>query len=270
VNPYKNKLDEMTFSFSRLTTFERCPYCFYLTYIEETPKIDNAFAQYGILCHNLLEKYAKNEVFIFDLLDQYINSFETCVNKSFPPNKYVNLRDSYYKNGYEYFQDFAGFESYKILGVEKKVNFNIQQYHFVGYIDLLVQNKKGEIEVIDHKSKKLHKPAKSTWNNIKRRRETELYQYLRQLYIYSVPIIEQQNMIPKYLNFNCFRTNKWIKIPFDMEDYAESKEWALNIIKSIYVDNKMTKRYEKDFFCNQLCSVRSACEYSNDYLGGII
>lgn len=254
-------------SFSRLQTYSRCPYNFYLDYIKKVDKGQNAFAQYGTFVHELLEKYAKDELLIFELLDEYNENFTMNVTHDFPPNAYVDLAQTYYQGGHEYFSKFEGFDKYKILEVEKEVKFKIDKYPFIGYIDLLVENKNGKIEIIDHKSKDLSKPQKKKWENVETRRKTELYQYLRQLYIYTIPLIEQESVIPEYLNFNCFRKNKWIQIPFDMDDYNESKQWALDIINQIYADENMNKVYDKDFFCNFICGVSHYCPKSSKFLG---
>lgn len=267
MNPYSFMLDEMTFSFSRLSTYERCPYNFYLDYIKKVDKSQNGFAEFGTFAHELLEKYAKGELFIFELLDEYEQKFTQNVIHDFPPNKYVDLAQTYFQGGYDYFKNFDGFTQYKIIEAERKLNFNLGKYPFVGFIDLIVENKNGEIEIVDHKSKDLKKPQKKKWEDINTRRETEFYQYLRQLYIYCIPLIEQDNVIPKYLNFNCFRKSKWLQVPFDMEDYKESKQWALDIIESIYKDETMNNTYNQDFFCNFICSVSAYCPSSNKFLG---
>lgn len=260
----------MIWSFSRLSCYERCPYNFYLDYIKKVDKGQNAFAQYGTFMHDLLERYARGEILIFEILDEYEEKFMQNVTHDFPPNKHVDLAQTYFEGGYEYLKSFDGFSKYKIIEAERKLNFKIDKYPVVGYIDLIVENKNGEIEIVDHKSKDLSKPQKKKWEDIDTRRKTEFYQYLRQLYIYCIPLIEQDNIIPKYLNFNCFRKSKWLQVPFDMGDYKESKEWALNIIKDIYADEKMNNTYNQDFFCNFICSVSAYCPNSNRFLGEVV
>ena len=276
INPYSFMLDGMTWSFSRLSCFERCAYGFYLQYIKNVDQTQNAFSEYGTFCHSLLEKYFNDKLMIFELLGEYEDKFTQNVIHDFPPNQYVDLANSYFEQGKNYFANFDGLPQYKVLEVEKEVKFNIDKYPFIGYIDLVVENKRGEIEVIDHKSKDLSKPRKSKWKDRKERLVTELYQYLRQLYLYCIPIIEQEKIIPKYLNFNCFRKPtksgkvNWIQIPFDMEDYEESKQWALNIIKGIYNDTDMKKTYDNDWFCNILCGVKEYCPRSDKFLGEMV
>lgn len=267
MNPYSFMLDGMRWSFSRLSCYARCSYNFYLDYIKKVDKEQNAFAQYGTFVHELLEKYAKNELLIFELLDEYKEKFTMNVTHDFPPNAYVDLAQTYYQGGLEYFTKFEGFDEYEILEVEKKVEFKIDKYPFIGYIDLLLKDKEGNIVVLDHKSKDLKRPQKKRWEDTEVRRTTELYEYLRQLYIYCIPIVEQEHIVPKYLIFNCFRKGNIIKIDFDMEDYKESKQWALDIINKIYADEKMNKVYDSDFFCNFICGVSHYCPRSNKFLG---
>ena len=255
----------MIWSYSRLSTTP-LSYNFYLDY-KKLDQEQNAFAEYGTFCHELLEKYFKGEMMVFELLSEYEDKFTQNVVHDFPPNKYVDLAYSYFEQGRDYFSKFDGLPQYKILEVEKKVEFNIDKYPFIGYIDLVVKNKDGGIEIIDHKSKNLSKPQKKTWSNTKKRRNSELYEYLRQLYIYSIPIVEQENIVPEYLNFNSFRKGKWIQIPFNKDDYEESKQWALDIIKQIYNDENMKDTYNNDFFCNFICGVSHYCPNSNRFLG---
>jgi len=275
INPYSFMLDNMTFSYSRLQVFARCPYAFYLQYIKKLDQSQNAFAEYGAFCHDLLERYFKGELMIFELLGEYEDKFTQNVIHDFPPNAHVDLAKSYFEQGKNYFANFDGLPQYKVLEVEKEVKFNIDKYNFIGYIDLVVENKNGEIELIDHKSKDLSKPQKTKWSKTETRRKMELYEYLRQLYLYSIPIVEQEGVVPKYLNFNCFRKPtksgkvNWIQVPFDMDDYKESKLWALNIIESIYRDENMKRTYDNDWFCNQLCSVKEFCPMSDRYIGNV-
>ena len=267
MNLYSFMLDNMTFSFSRLTCFDRCPYNFYLQYIKKVSQTQNAFAEYGTFCHDLHERYFNGELMIFELLSEYEDKFTQNVLHDFPPNKYVDLAQTYFEGGREYFSKFDGLPQYKIIEAERKVEFKIDKYPFVGYIDLIAEDKNGDIHIIDHKSKDLSKPQKKKWENVETRRTTEFYEYLRQLYIYCIPLIEQDKIIPKYLSFNCFRKSKYIQVEFDMEDYLESKAWALNVINNIYADETMSEKYNNDWFCNILCGVKEFCPNSNRYLG---
>ena len=148
-SPYKDKLDNRRWSFSSVNCYNTCPKAFYLTYLTEQPKQDNAFAQWGTFGHSLLERYYRGELELWDLGEKYREEYDTEVTEEFP----YHMADSYYHSGEEYFDNFQGdFEGCQILGVEQYVELDIRGYTYIGYIDLLVKDDKGYI-ICDHKSK---------------------------------------------------------------------------------------------------------------------
>lgn len=265
MHPYEFILDDMRWSFSSLSTYDRCPYNFLLNYIEKKDNEQNGFAQFGSFCHELLEKYARGDLMVFELQSEYEEGFGGNVTLDFPKNKYTDIRQSYYDGALEYFTNFEGFDHYDIVEAEKRVEFSIDGHNMIGFIDLLVRNKDGKLEIIDHKSKDLKMPQKKRWESKDIRYTTELYHYLRQLYIYAIPVIEEYKEYPEYLNFNCFRTGKWFKIPFEIDDYNESKQWVIDTINKAYSDYDMSRRYESSYFCNNICGSRKSCSYSDRY-----
>ena len=82
------------YSFSKLSSWWTCPYGYFLRYIEHKAGIGNAFASYGTLVHEIMEKYAKGEVELWDLPQMFEWLFDSAVQEEFPPNKYVDLRES--------------------------------------------------------------------------------------------------------------------------------------------------------------------------------
>jgi hypothetical protein len=235
---------DFNWSFSKLNCFDTCKYAFYLQYIEENKGIDNSFGQFGTHCHKILEKYANNELEIFELLPEYEMTYWETVTEKFPPNKYKDLGESYFNQGLEYFENFEGFDEYEILGVEEEVKFKIGEFNFTGFIDLVLR--KDGIIINDHKSKsKLSKKEKE--------------KYLKQLYLYSIPIKEKYGEYPKELWFNMIRFNEIIKEQFQMNKLEETKEWALNSINSI-LNEKDWKPTNSDYFCRFICGVRELCD----------
>ena len=65
----------MTYSFSRLNSFFTCPYEWHRVYIDCCDKENSAMAQYGTLMHEILEKYAKGELSVFELSTYYEDHF---------------------------------------------------------------------------------------------------------------------------------------------------------------------------------------------------
>jgi hypothetical protein len=246
---YKNFfLKDIKWSFSKLNLYDTCKYAFYLQYIQEQKGINNAFANFGTCCHTVLENYENNKVKVSELVDEYKRLYPTIVDRPFPWNKYKDLNASYYEQGLQYFNDFEGFDDWEIIGIEKKVEFQIGEYKFGGYIDLVVRDKNKNIIIIDHKTKsKLTKAEKN--------------KYLKQLYLYSIPLIEEYGCDPTYLKFNMIRFQDWITEEFSLEKLEETKQWANQTIEDILNEDEWLPKSDL-YFCQNICSFRDGiCQY---------
>lgn len=252
-------LDTMTWSFSRLNSFYNCPYEWKLHYIECSQSENNFFGEYGSFIHKILEMYIKGELSLFELNSYYEDHFNEYVTHEAPPNKYVDIRQSYYDKGIEYLNNInLDLEKYKILGVEKKVEFNIAGKDFVGYIDLLVRDKKTkEITIIDHKSASI-KTLKN--GKVSKSDMQHFLEFKRQLCLYAIPIFKEYGEVSK-LKWNMFKDQKWIEIPLEKSDLNEAIEWAKSTIA--YIESEKNWFPNPDYYyCNFLCGQRNhACEY---------
>lgn len=251
----------MTWSYSRLTSFHQCPYGFKLKYIDCNPGINNFFGEYGSYIHKILEMYAKGELEVFELSQYYEDHWSENISFPAPPNKFVDLQQSYYDKGLMYLENIdLILDDYEVLGVEKEVKFDLGGYEFLGYIDLLLRNKEtGEITVLDHKSHSL----KIKKNGEISKTDIDTFEsFKRQLYLYSIKVIEEYGRVD-YLEWNLFKDMNHVKIPFSEEGLKESVDWAINTIKEI----EQTEEYIPTpdmFFCNYLCDQRNnACEFKN-------
>ena len=149
-------------------------------------------------------------------------------------------------------------DEYNIMGVEKKVEFKIDKYPFIGFIDLFLQDPTdGKFILCDHKSSSI-KILKS--GAISKSDQEHFLDFKRQQYLYCKPIIEEYgDGCIKELWWNMFRDRNWIKIPFDKNEYQEALDWALNTIHEI--ENETEWLPNSDFFyCNYLCGI-NGCEY---------
>jgi hypothetical protein len=236
----------MQWSFSRLNSFHGCKHAWYRSYILKERGEGNSFAEYGLLVHAIFEAYAKGDLEVYELVDEFEKQYDSKV-WDFPPNKYVDLSESYKNQGIEYFTNFDGFDDYKIIGIEKKIEFKIEDYKFIGYIDSLLEDKDENLIIQDYKSKAKFKSKK------------EKKEYARQLYIYTIPIIEEYKKNPYKLIFNMFRKNEIVEIPFNIKDLEEAKKWVLDTIGMISKEKNFDATVN-DFFCNQLCNHRATCE----------
>lgn len=253
-------IDTMTWSFSRLNSFDNCKYAWLLQYVEEpfADKLDSCYGQGGGFAHELLESYYKGEVGLWDLPLLFESEFADKVTEYFPTINGKNLRDDYYDKILDYFNNFEPLdEKYEILGVEKKVKFEIEGYRFIGFIDLLLKNKEtNEIIILDHKSASMKYKKNGGFTKASQLKFTE-YKY--QLYLYSVAIIEEYGKVD-YLEWNFFKDGKSVRIPWDSKDYEAAKKWAVDTIKRIENETEWPMKEKTEYmYCSYLCSKRGCC-----------
>ena len=252
----------MVWSFSRLNSYYNCPYEWRLHYYLCNHSEQNFFAEYGSLIHSILEKYAKGELSLFDLNQYYEDHFNEEIPHDAPPNNYVDIRQSYYDKGVDYLDNIdLDLDSYEILGVEKKVEFELFGKKFIGFIDLLVRDKQtGEIIIIDHKSASI-KILKN--GNISKSDQAHFLEFQRQLYLYSYPIIKEYGKVSK-LKWNMFKDRRWIEIPWKQEEYDEAIQWAKDTLELIEKETEWAPNTSSKYYCNYICGQRNnACEYKN-------
>ena len=252
---YDLLISQMEWSFSRLTLFEDCPYCWLQKYIYDVEPRSKFFAQYGSLMHDILRRYFTGELKKEDLVAYYLTHFLPEITDQAPNAK---IYDSYFEQGRQYLRTLS-FPARKILKVEDEMHFQFAGHMFVGFLDLLSEDESGRLYLTDHKSRAL-KPRstrlKPTVSDI------ELDQYLRQLYVYAHAVHELHGRYPDFLEFNCFRTGTLICEPFQPERLAEVEAWAKRQIETITkTDNWLPAL---DFwYCKYLCDTSSDCEYED-------
>ena len=247
--------DNMEWSYSRLKTFEACKYQWYLKYID---KSDNSrkelfFSNYGKFVHSLLADYFSGRKTRMQIEIEYLTKYRKMVDGIAPS---VKIYNDYFNHAIEYLRE-ATIPVDTVLEVEKRHKFQIENYKFVGIIDLAGTDEDGNIIILDNKSRNiLPRVAKKKMT----KRNRELKEFLRQLYIYSIPVFNEYGKYPSRLQFNCFRFNRIVDEPFVMKDFEESKQWACDLIESIKTEDEFPAKVEY-FKCNFLCDVCDQCEY---------
>ena len=237
------------YSFSKLSSFNTCKYGYWLTYIEHQKGVGNCFSSYGTEVHSLMERYAKNELSLWDLASTYEWEFESAVPEEFPSLPFcANLKELYYEQGLNYLRNFGGYTKYKILEVEKQFDIDIDDWTFNGVIDLVYEDEQGRLIVHDYKSKSSFKS------------KAEQKEYARQLYLYSLHIKEKYGRYPDILRFMMFRKETAVDIPFKMDGLTEAVHWAKNTVQSIRNCWDFSPSCE-EFFGNNLCNHRESCEH---------
>lgn len=245
----------MYWSYSRLCTFEDCPYRYFLKYIAHTEEGDRFFSSYGRFVHKLLERYYKGEIKKEDLQMEYLLGFSEYVKGERPSTE---VAEHYFEDGSVYFRNFKP-PPIKVLEVEKQVDFVVGDKPFRGVIDL-VGKLNGELCIIDHKSSKLQKPKPNPKRKKPLVKDKAYYEKLRQLYLYASALQQTTGETPKQLCFNCFRTDTFIEENFDLKAYDEAQEWAINTIKEIESATDFKPRLNA-FSCRYICGVNEECIY---------
>ena len=243
----------MTFSYSRLTAFDSCKYKWLLKYILGIPKIGNSFfSSYGTFLHEILAKFYRGEGNSETLAPYFLeNYFSQVTGKPQKNSTAIN----YFQAGLNMVSDLTPTDK-EILGVEQEVHWTLGGRDYIGYIDLIVREDDG-IAILDHKSRDLKprskrsKPTKS---------DAELDEYLKQLYLYAIPIKKLSGEYPTSLQFNCYRTGTLIKELFCPKTFDTVKQWAIN--KANEIEHNENWRPTIDYFgCKYLCDVCHQCEY---------
>ncbi len=259
---YHDVIDKMKWSYSRLSSFENCKYEFYLKYIvkdnEIYPPESNYYSEVGSYVHEILAKIFSGELTPDEASQYYIDNFDKNI---FHKTKQSTM-DKTFEACADYFclADFSWLNNYEILGVEKKVEFKIENYDFVGFIDLLVRDKRdNRIIVIDNKSSKY--PFRSD-GRVKVNSQNSFQGYQRQMYLYSYAVKEQYGEYPKEIAWNHFKDGgRFAKIPFSQDDYMNAIKWAIETIHAIEAETEYASS-PNFFYCDQLCVFRRSCEYS--------
>lgn len=245
----------MVFSYSRLTGFESCKYKWFLKYIKHETGPSGFFAEYGSFMHHILETHLSGNLSADDAPIYYISNYSDHI-KGKPPN--AKIGSSFYSQGLKYLNTLD-FPRKNIIEVEKKVQCSISGHDYLGFIDVLSEGTDGGLIITDHKSHPL-KPFSKNYPGKKLQSDITLENYLRQLYLYAEAVHQTMNIYPKILEFNSFREQNYISVPFEQRKLDETLLWAEETRNTIALNSEWNPNI--DFWtCNYLCEVNRSCEY---------
>lgn len=248
-------------SYSRTTCFDHCKYEFYLGYVinDDAQYLSegNYYAEVGSFVHEILSKIFQNKLSPDDAALYFVENYD---NNVFYKTK-NSIMDKTYEACLHYFatSDFSWINNYEILGVELEQHFAIDGYNFVGYIDLLLRDKSdSKIVILDHKSAAY--PMKQD-GTIKKNQLSSFESYKKQMYLYCNSVYQRYKEFPKEIIWNHFKEGgKFVKIPFDQNEYDKTIRWFIDTIKTIECEEAFEP--SQDFFyCANLCNFRNSCEY---------
>ena len=253
---YKDLLDGMVWSYSRLTSYEHCPYSWYRRYVEEEVGESSFYADNGKAMHEVFDALIKGNVSFEDAPSLYLEKYDAITSsvKQEIMDKTFDACINYLCNISENVLD-----DYEIVGSEIELDFSVCAYRFTGFVDLLLRDANGNLIIVDHKSsdpflKQNGEPyakSKEQFNN-----------YVRQLSLYCYGIEQMYGEKPVKIVFHHFKNDgKLTVLPVDDELIDSAITWCLDVIKKIYDDEAFDPK-TKTGFCYRLCDYRRNCDYT--------
>lgn len=249
---YRELMNDMVWSYTRLTCYEDCKYRWYLQYLYHEKETPQFYSSYGSFMHKLLEKYYNNQLTKDKLPTWFLLNFQNEVQGDRPSASIVS---KYINQGCNYLKSFDDFPFNKV-STEERMEFKIGEHSFVGYIDYLGE-KDGEYYIIDNKSRDLKPKSGKKKPTLK---DKELDEMSKQLYLYAAGVKQKYGKFPVALCFNCFRTGMFIKLEFDKQKYDETIQWALDTIEEIKNTSNFTPNRQY-FSCKYICGFSDSCCY---------
>lgn len=268
---HREQIDNFKYwSFSRISGYETCPHSWKKAYLDKEEGLDNAWAQMGTFCHELLEEQLKGNITSDELSQIFNDTYYDIVDLPFPPNQWVDLKDGYYKKIGSYFSKYKGVSG-EVLAIERKFSYKLPNgVEFMGYIDL--ETKSEFINVVDHKVSAFFT-------------KKDLAKKKHQMILYAPAIEEEYGELPDAGYFHFLqdkllvkppKKSQFIKVDINKEIVKESLQWAVDVIEKIRNDEKFEpilnsqtpKEQDKQkFFCQNICSFRNSCDKSKELFG---
>lgn len=260
---YEFILDNKVFSHSSLSTYDNCPYAFYLTYIADKPRVNNFFAEYGLLTHQAFEEYFNGNLESYELSKFYRDNYYVfCVT---PPPPYPSgMEENYKREGQEFFDNFSFDKSrYEVLGVEDTLKFEIWERPFSGRPDIILRDRETDENILtDVKTSKAFRKSKTT--DYVYKDDKKLAGYYRQMHLYTYGIRETLGINIDKIMIWFTRPEKRHVIKWSKKTEEKTLKWAEDTLKKIYSDEEFVYDNSQEYFCQNICGVRESCPYKKD------
>lgn len=152
------------YSYSRLSTFENCPFQYKCIYIDKEEREEESIEAFmGSRFHEAMEKLYKELNYkvhsLDELLDYYNGEWEKNYNDTIIIVNPERTADDYKRAGKSFIEKYYGryypFNQNRTLAVEKQVFLNLDKdgkYKIRGYIDRIDQARSGAYEIHDYKT----------------------------------------------------------------------------------------------------------------------
>jgi hypothetical protein len=225
-----------------------------LQYIYCVDRENNFFAEYGLFYHLILEKYFKNELEIYELVDYYQDHYVENVVSSPPPYP-VGMADKYYNAGIDFFMNFDfDKDQYEVLYIEAEIPIQIDKYNIVVKPDLVLKNKlTGQHELWDYKTSDIFRGKDKPTDKKK------LQEYMNQMNLYCRGIKESFGIQIDVINLWFVKIGRIYTEAFNQQKCDESFQWFLDEIYKVEQETEWNAA-PQEYFCSNLCSVKSICD----------
>jgi CRISPR/Cas system-associated exonuclease Cas4 (RecB family) len=247
--------DNLTYSYSSLSSFETCRHMFYLTYIERKNREQNAFADFGSFIHKICEEYFGGNLEIEDMVEYYEKNYSASVITPFPPFP-KGMAENYYNSGLDFFAKFPSYnirrENYEILGIEDSFNTSFDDISLIIKPDLVLRNKKTQkVTLLDYKSSK--------------KDDKKLVGYKHQLHMYAYFLWQEKQVEVDNIKVWFIREKEIYDIPNNPFEIQETLEWMKDVRNRISEETgwEPNLKKENEFFCRNICSTRLECKFRN-------
>lgn len=233
-------IEHIKWSFSRLGTFNQCPYQYKLQYEDKVEGISNSYGDYGTLMHDSIEMILRGE----DGYSNYVSKMHSIPLPSF------SKETAYHHHVPNFLKNFSKTKiKGEIIGIELDRTIEIDEFNsFRGLSDL--ELKSGDDYII------------VDWKISKKFSKIDLTYKRRQLYLYAEFIKRDYGVYPKEMFFffpaDVSRA-PYHKIKFSKADFDEAWDWFHSTIDSVRGGDRTPK--PDWFYCSNLCSFRQVCEH---------
>lgn len=250
---YRPLIEDMTWSYSRITCFEDCRYRWFMRYLKDMSEEPQFYASYGSFMHELIERFYRGDLKKEELKTEFLLGFSNKVLGKRPSKKTVA---NYIEKGINYLEGFQEFP-YSMVAVEDEIHFDIDGIPFIGFIDYL--GYENGYVVIDNKSREL-KPRSNRKKPTKK--DLELDDMLKQLYVYSAGVKSKYGEFPRKLCFNCFKNQEFIEEDFTIDRYNNTIDWVKKTVEEIKSTESEDFYPNVEFFgCYYICGLSDDCCY---------
>ena len=234
-------------SYSRLSSYEKCPRQFKLRYLDGIPCPVGKAAQLGSVVHEIIARYLKDIGFpksaiqtdIYDLCKLII---PTCKELRETGKITFFLQESeieYLLNGFV--KLLPKFDSRSIVSVEAERNFKVGKYKFKTITDLILRNDKGKLTVIDFKTGKPEYVDDS------------------QIQMYAIPLFDEASTSEIELIYAFLKHGELKRLKMTRGSVKTLANGFITRVQCIEDDNTFFP--ESSFLC-RYCGVRDHCPES--------